>query len=194
MSEGQPAVGVGSRTNRARTTASRALALLFAIGITVAIVYFSDQLARFANYGYAGVFLVSLAGNATLVLPAPFLVLVYAMGAVLNPLLVGLLAGLGGTLGELTGYMAGFSGRALIENRERYDQITGWMHRNGALTIFVLALVPNPLFDIAGMVAGALKYPLWRFLLFCMMGKVIKTTLVALAGAQSITFIEQFLY
>ena len=194
MSEGQPAARTRSRASRAQTTATRVFALLFAIGITVAIVYFSDQLERFANYGYLGVFLISVAGNATLVLPAPFLLLVYAMGAVLNPFLVGALAGVGGTLGELTGYMAGFSGRALIENRERYDQITGWMHRNGALTILILALIPNPLFDIAGMAAGALRYPLWRVLVFCVMGKIVKTTLVALAGAQSIAFIEQLLY
>jgi len=194
MAEGQPAARARSRAERTRTTAIRVLALLFVVGITVVIIYFSDQLKRFENYGYAGVFLISVAGNATLVLPAPFLVLVYAMGAVLNPLLVGLVAGLGGTLGELTGYVAGYSGRALIENRERYDQITGWLHRNGALTIFVLALIPNPLFDIAGMAAGALKYPLWRFFLFCLMGKIIKTTLVALAGAQSVAFIGRFLY
>ncbi len=68
------------------------------------------------------------------------------------------------------------------------------MKRGGGPTLFVLSLFPNPFFDLAGIVAGTLGYPLWRFLLICWLGKTIKTTLVAWAGSQSITFIEQFLH
>lgn len=182
------------RAARARMTAIRIVVLIIVLGITGLIVYFRDRIQQFAAYGYPGVFLVSVAGNATLVLPAPSLAFVFAMGAVLQPVLVGLAAGAGSTIGELTGYMAGFSGRALIENRARYDQVTAWMRRNGALTILVLSFIPNPFFDVAGMASGALKYPLWKFLLYCWVGKTLKTTLVALAGAQSVTFIERFLH
>lgn len=177
-----------------RVTVLRIVSFLAVVAITVTIIYFSKELRRFSSYGYVGVFIVSLAGNATLILPAPFLILVYAMGGVLNPLLVGLTAGTAGALGEMTGYMAGFSGRAIVEDQARYEQMTRWMRRHGSLTIFVLSLVPNPIFDVAGIAAGALKYPLWQFLLFCWAGKTIKTTAVALAGALSISFVERFLY
>jgi membrane protein YqaA with SNARE-associated domain len=183
-----------TRAERTRLTLIRIFVLLIVIGVTTAIVVFRDRLQQFAAYGYPGVFIVSLIGNATVILPAPSLAVVFAMGAVLKPVLVGLVAGVGEALGELTGYLAGFSGRALIENRARYEQITSWMQRNGALTVFTLSLIPNPFFDLAGMSAGALKYPVWRFLLFCWTGKTIKTTLIALAGAQSIAFIERFLH
>lgn len=193
MAEAQ-AQAVQDRAQRMRMTVIRIVVLLIVIAVTGLIVYFRDRIQQFAAYGYPGVFLISMAGNATLVLPVPSLAFVFAMGAVLNPILVGLAAGVGSTLGELTGYMAGFSGRALIENRARYEQVTAWMRKNGALTILVLSFVPNPVFDVAGMAAGALKYPLWKFLAYCCVGKVLKTTLVALAGAQSVTFIERFLH
>lgn len=194
MAEVQAKVRTQERAQRARMTALRIFVLLIVLAVTGLIVYFRDRLQQFAAYGYPGVFLVSLAGNATVVLPAPSLAVVFAMGAVLKPVLVGLAAGVGEALGELTGYLAGFSGRALVENRARYEQITAWMRRNGALTILVLSFIPNPFFDIAGMAAGALKYPVWKFLLACWAGKTMKTTLIALAGAQSVTFIERFLH
>jgi membrane protein YqaA with SNARE-associated domain len=192
MVEGQATPQPLTRGERIRMTLIRIFVLLIVFGVTGAILYFRDRFQQFAAYGYPGVFVVSLVGNATVILPAPSLAVVFAMGAVLKPVLVGLVAGVGEALGEMTGYLAGFSGRALIENRVRYEQITGWMRHNGALTVFVLSVIPNPFFDLAGMAAGVLRYPVWKFLLFCWMGKTIKTILVALAGAQSITFIEQF--
>jgi membrane protein YqaA with SNARE-associated domain len=171
----------------------RFLVVLLMVGISVAIYAFRDRFAELATVGYSGIFLVSLLGNATIILPAPSLALVFAMGSALPPALVGLAAGAGETLGELTGYAAGFGGRAVIEDQKAYERLKTWMQRRGGITIFVLSVIPNPFFDIAGIAAGTLGYPLWRFLLFCWLGKTIKTTLVAWAGAQSITFIEQFL-
>jgi membrane protein YqaA with SNARE-associated domain len=139
------------------------------------------------------VFLISLVGNATIVLPAPSLALVFAMGSVLNPLLVGLVAGVGEALGELTGYAAGFAGRAVIEDYQTYGRMVDWMERRGGITVFVLSAIPNPFFDLAGIAAGTLRYPVWKFLLFCWLGKTLKTTLVALAGSQSVTLIEQYI-
>ncbi len=171
----------------------RVLVVLFVLGLSVAIFAFRDHFAELAAVGYPGIFLVSLLGNATIILPAPSLALVFAMGSALPPPLVGLTAGAGEALGELTGYAAGFGGRAVIENQERYQRLVTWMRRAGGPTIFVLSLIPNPFFDLAGIAAGTLRYPLWRFLLFCWLGKTIKTMLVAWAGARSWTIIEPFL-
>ena len=163
------------------------------LGLSAAIYVFRNSFAQLAAVGYPGIFLVSLLGNATIILPAPSLFLVFAMGSALPFLLVGLSAGVGEALGELTGYAAGASGRAVIEKRQVYERMRRWMQRRGGLTVFVLSVIPNPLFDLAGIAAGSLRYPLWRFLLFCWLGKTIKTTLVAWAGAQSFHFIEPFL-
>jgi membrane protein YqaA with SNARE-associated domain len=167
----------------------RALVALLVVGISALIFVFRNQLAHLAALGYAGIFLVSLLGNATIILPAPSLALVFAMGSALPPLLVGLVAGTGEALGELTGYAAGFAGRGIIENRKHYDLMAAWMQRRGGITVFLLSAIPNAFFDLAGIVAGTLHYPLWRFLLFCWMGKVLKTTVVAWAGARSLSII-----
>lgn len=171
----------------------RILIIVLVLGISVTIFALRDRFAQLAAVGYVGIFLVSLLGNATIILPAPSLALVFAMGSALPPLLVGLAAGVGEALGELTGYAAGFVGRAVVEDHETYKRLVVWMQRRGGITVFVLSAVPNPFFDLAGIAAGTLRYPLWRFLLFCWLGKTLKTTLVAFAGSLSITYIEQFL-
>jgi membrane protein YqaA with SNARE-associated domain len=163
------------------------------ICISIAIFVLRDRLAELEAIGYPGIFLVSLLGNATVILPAPSLVLVFAMGSAFPPLLVGLVAGAGEALGELTGYGLGFGGQAVIENRQVYERMVAWMQRRGGITVFLLSTIPNPFFDLAGIAAGMLRYSLWRFLLFCWLGKTLKTVLVAWAGSQSIVFIEQLL-
>jgi len=176
-----------------RELLTRLLAITVVIVITLAIWRTADKLEQFKLWGYPGVFVVSFLGNATVILPAPSLALVFAMGGILNPLLVGLVAGPAEALGELTGYLAGYGGRAIIENRQMYERLKDWMQRNGALTVFILSVVPNPFFDLAGIAAGALHYSLSRFLLFCWLGKSIKTITFAFAGAYSLTFFERFL-
>ena len=172
----------------------RILVILMVLGLSVAIFGFRDKFAEIAALGYAGIFVVSLLGNATVILPAPSLALVFAMGSALPPLLVGLAAGAGEALGELTGYAAGFGGRAIIEDQKGYHRMAAWMQRRGGVTIFVLSVIPNPFFDLAGISAGALHYPVRRFLLFCWAGKTLKTTVVAWAGSQSAAFVQQFLH
>jgi uncharacterized membrane protein YdjX (TVP38/TMEM64 family) len=134
------------------------------------------------QYAYLGVFLLSVAGSATLILPFPTAVLIINAGLVLNPLLVGVLSGAGATIGEMTGYLAGYSGRMAIKDNPTYERVVGWMRRWGSWTIFLLALIPNPLFDIAGIIAGVLRYPWWKFVLVGMAGRIPKHILYAYSG------------
>ncbi|RME51675.1 MAG: DedA family protein [Caldilineae bacterium] len=163
--------------------AQRVLALLFAVGITVAIVAIRDDIQTYAVYGYPGVFLISLLGNATLIFPAPSWAVVLAVGGALNPYLAGVAAGLGAALGEMTGYLAGFGGRGVIEDRKYYHTLEGLVQRRGAWIIFALAAIPNPIFDVGGMMAGALKMPWWKFLGAAAAGKSIRFILLAMWGA-----------
>lgn len=178
---------VARRPSFVRRVASAApnwLGLVLALGISALLYLFRDRLAGLAAYGYVGLFLLNMAASATLILPMPGLALAFvAGGSHLSPLLVGLAVGAGSALGELTGYLAGSSGRTAVENRAHYPQIRGWMEKYGLWAIFVLSLVPNPLFDIAGIISGAMRIPVWKFLLACTAGKVLKSTLIAYAGA-----------
>jgi uncharacterized membrane protein YdjX (TVP38/TMEM64 family) len=81
----------------------------------------------------------------------------------------------------------------VIENREIYDRLHGWMRRYGLATIFFLSFFPISLFDLAGIAAGALRFPIGYFLLSCWLGKTLKTIIVALAGAHSFFLPGRFL-
>lgn len=170
-----------------RLQLARAGMLVFVIAITLYVYSIRNQTEQLQRYGYSGLFLLSLLANATIILPAPGLALTFGAGTLkgLSPLWVGVVAGAGATLGELSGYMAGFSGQAVIENRQAYERFERWMKRYGPVTIVALAFIPNPLFDLAGMLSGALKMPVHRFLLWCALGKIPKMILVAYAGAYS---------
>ncbi|MCB0197522.1 MAG: hypothetical protein KDJ65_36585, partial [Anaerolineae bacterium] len=49
------------------------LAVLPALGITLGILWFAPEIQYFSRYGYPGVFLISLIGNASIALPIPSL-------------------------------------------------------------------------------------------------------------------------
>lgn len=168
----------------------RGIILVAVLGVTVVLFIYRDQVSKFGVFGYPGIFLVSLLSNASIILPVPGVILTSAMGTVFNPIGVAVAAGTGATFGELSGYLLGFSGQGVIENRVWYDRICVWMKKYGDITIFLLAVIPNPLFDIAGMVAGALKMPLWRFLIWTWLGKMIKMAAFAYGGASVLSLFK----
>ncbi len=167
---------------QARRKAWRIVALGLVLALSVAIVAFQDQWARFRAYGYVGLFLITLLSNATVIFPAPGLVLPFSMGAVLHPFWVAVVAAAGATAGELSGYLAGFSGQALVEDHRAYRRVRRLMRRYGDLVLFVLAALPTPLFDLAGIVAGATRIPLRRFVAWTFAGKLLKMLAVTYAG------------
>mgnify|MGYP002391954411 FL=1 len=153
------------------------------ICFTVLLFINRDRVRELEALGYPGIFLLSLLSNATLILPVPGVLFTSAMGAVFNPLWVALASSTGATIGELSGYLAGFSGQGGIENKKWYTRVTEWMKKYGGITVMVLAFVPNPVFDIAGMVAGALRMPIWKYLLYSWIGKTGKMLIFAYGGA-----------
>lgn len=157
-------------------------AALSAVLITILLILLRDEIKRLGVYGYPGVFLISLLGNATVIFPAPSFAVVFAVGGAFHPVGLGLAAGLGAALGEMTGYLAGVGGRAVFADRERYKQLARWMSEHGMMAVFIMAAVPNPFFDVGGMVAGALKMPAWKFLFAAALGKSLRFFILALSG------------
>ena len=172
-----------------RLTFLRWLSLLTVIGLSVFVFSLREQVETFALYGYPGIFLIALLSNATVLLPAPGLAVVFTMGSILHPFSVALAASTGGAIGELSGYMAGFSGQVIIERMDVYERIIPWVKKYGTLAILVFAAVPNPFFDLAGIAAGVTKIPIKNFLLACWVGQLIKTSVFAYAGSTSFAWL-----
>ncbi len=129
--------------------------------------------------GLVVLFVVNVLANATLILPVPGLALTALAATVADPLLVGLVAGAGQTVGELTGYLAGASGRTALGMDARTRRLARWMERWGVPVLFVLALLPNPFFDVAGILAGASRMPLRLYLAAAGAGKILKNLALA---------------
>jgi len=175
------------RGERVRKKIIPLLTLLLVIAISVGIFYFyrhyTVRVEELKAYLYLAPFLISLTLNATVILPAGSILIISAFGAILpSATLVGLVGGAGAAIGEITGYMAGYSGHGIAERSKMYGRVEGWMRRWGAMTIFIFALVPF-VFDLAGIAAGVLRFPFWKFFLICWLGRTLLYIGVALAGA-----------
>jgi membrane protein YqaA with SNARE-associated domain len=171
------------------------LALLLVVAITVGIFFFyksyPDRIDQLKGYGYLGVFLISLTFNATLILPAGNILVLSVLGAILpSAVLVGLAGGLGAAIGEITGYMAGYSGRGLAQRSRLYHRVEGWMRRWGIMAIFIMSALPF-VFDLAGIAAGVLRFPFWKFFLTCWLGRTLLYVGAALAGAWGLEAISR---
>ena len=179
-----------------RTTLLRVLSLLAVIVISVWVFSIRGKTKELRAFGYPGIFVISILANATVLLPAPGVAVVFTMGgmAAFNPLIVGIVAGVGSGIGELSGYLAGYSGQAVIERGDIYKKIHPYIEKYGPATLFVLAAVPNPFFDLGGVAAGALKMPVRTFLLWCILGKIVKMIFFAYAGAYSIGWAARWMH
>jgi membrane protein YqaA with SNARE-associated domain len=157
--------------------------LLLAIAIMVGIVCFyfqnPDIFRELRAYGYLGAFVISVILNATILLPVSNMAIIMTLGATLpSPVIVGVLGGLGAAIGELTGYIAGRSGRGLLAKISVYNRVEGWVKRWGWIAVFVLSIFPF-VFDIVGIIAGALRMPLWKFFVACWLGRTISYVFMA---------------
>lgn len=163
----------------------RGLVFVFVIAVTVSLFVFRNRIAHIQVVGYPVIFLLSILANATLILPLPGVALASLLGAnpSFNPAIVAVVVGMGAALGEMTGYLAGYSGQTVMQRGVWYDRIQNWMRHYGGITVLVLAFIPNPLFDLAGISAGALRMPVYKFLFWCSLGKILKMLVFAYGGA-----------
>lgn len=160
-----------------RLAGALAMALL-----SLFLLLHADWLRHLGSYGYLGVFVLSVLSSATIVIPAPGWMIPIVAGSTMNPLLVGLAAGTGQALGELTGYLAGASGTVIIEDSARYEWLSHLVRRYGLVLVSFLAFIPNPFFDLAGIISGALRIPVLYFLFATWIGKTLRATMFAYGG------------
>jgi membrane protein DedA with SNARE-associated domain len=174
--------------------------LVPSIALLVVTLVIPDLEERLGNFGYAGVFLANLASTGTVFIPVPGLTaagqaLIVDQAKTLNPIAVGLIGGTGMAIGEVTAYAAGAAGSEAVEQGtlrpperfrpviERVIGIIDWlMDRYGVVTLIVLSAIPNPLFEVAGLTAGASRMNFWRFIAAVLIGKNIRGLVLAFAG------------
>jgi membrane protein YqaA with SNARE-associated domain len=144
-----------------------------------------------ANYGYMGAFFISTFGNFTVFFPVPFVLTIYAFGATLNPLMLGLVCGLGSTVGEFSAYLIGMGGRRVLHDRysKQLDTAKKLVEKYGVAIIFLFALLPLP-DDLILIPLGMMKFDIKRAIAAMFAGKFLMCTAVAYAGRYSYTIIR----
>jgi len=163
--------------------------IIFAVAIVIVVFVFSSEIEKLKEFGYLGVFIISVLASATLFIPAPAWAVIIAMSRFLDPVLLGLVAGVGSAIGELTGYTAGSGAAKLLHANSHFKRFKNWIKNNDLLAVFILAAIPNPLFDVAGIAAGSLGIKWWRYLISTAAGRTLRYILLAYLGAFSLQFV-----
>ncbi|MBI5061427.1 MAG: VTT domain-containing protein [Candidatus Aenigmarchaeota archaeon] len=160
------------------------------------MVFGIDALIALANsFGYLGVILIGFLSSFLIFIPSPAWIAVFLLGAVMNPLLLGLAAGLGAAIGEMTGYGIGLGIQKLAARRKKdikkqvmkIKKLFGRYHPD--LIIFVFAAAPILPIDAVGIFCGYIKYDKKRFFTFVLIGKIIKYILIAYAGFYGLNWV-----
>ena len=151
--------------------------LILIIVLSIIIFLFRYKIENISDLSYIGLFIVCLLANATVLLPSPSLMIAATCALIMNPILVALFAALGSTVGELVGYVFG---KITQDVSPQFQKFITWLNskvRNDTILVFVLALLPLPLFDVVGVYSGGKKMNLVQFCVACLVGKFIKTLL-----------------
>ena len=155
-----------------------------ALAVAVAILawVYADLVADLQGPAVVVAFAVTLVGASTVILPAPTALTVVALaGSMDNPVGVGVAAAAGQTIGEGVGYLLGRSGAALLPKFGWRLRLAEAMRRSMLISdgvIVLFAAIPNPFFDVIGIIAGSLRYPVWRYAVAAFLGNVFKYVIV----------------
>jgi membrane protein YqaA with SNARE-associated domain len=159
------------------------------MGLMIIAFLYRNKLGQFKKYGYLGIFFISAIGNVAILSPAA--PMIAGLGATIyHPLIASFITTLGAVTGELLSYFVGSATHSYLPHSDWNTKINHFMKINGKLTIFVLSIIPNPFFDLAGIAAGVTNYPLWEFIVISFFGKWIKFTLFALMGKKIYTMLK----
>jgi len=176
--------------------------LILVLGIVVLLVV-SYLLMRiypyfehFAELGYLGLFLATFVASASFFVPLPGLAVVLAAATVLSPPWVALVASLGSSLGEISGYLLGrFGISGQIQSRlKMYSQAERWMQRYGAFAVWLFAAFPLFIFDVMAVAAGAFRLPVWKFMLAIWLGRLPRAYVEVYLGLGIMHLIFPFMF
>jgi len=145
------------------------------------------------QYGYPGVFIISLLGTASIVIPVPYTVIIFTIGSlrILEPTFVAISGAAGSALGESFGYFLGYYGRTIVseERQKKMNYVVRFFSRYGAVAIFIFALTPLP-DDLLFIPLGIMRYSFLKAFIPCLLGKILMCFILAYGGHLSIWFIE----
>lgn len=180
-------IETGKKVSRRREYLLGALGLVLTLAFCALVIVYWDHVTKAEEYGYLGVFLISILSGATVLIPVPGILVVLTLGSISEPAIVGALAGLGEAIGSITIYLTGYGGHRVVEKLETVEhhytiKFEDWLRRRGSIAVFLMSSILNPFFYPFVAVAGAIHFGLARFFFLCWAGKTLKGMGVAYLG------------
>jgi uncharacterized membrane protein YdjX (TVP38/TMEM64 family) len=162
-------------------------------GILISILTSSSSIVY--QWGYIGIFLVSLFEAGTVIFPIAGIPLIFTFGGILNPFLVAIFAAIGGTIGSLTSYIIGAGGKELIEKKygSRLEVLNEKFDKKGLMWIVTVLLIPLIPDNIMYVFLGVIRYEIKKYLLIVFLCKVFFNLIIAYSGYYSITWVIKIL-
>jgi len=172
-----------------------------------------EYLIQRQPHSYFGLFLISLLAGAPIPIFTPGILITFALGSILNPILVGLVAGLGNAVGNTLAYWTGHGGIRLFSALGNISQASGSesgrigkfyekikgsryaliANRQGTGAVFLLSIFPNPLLTPMVISLGAARSNFMKFLLAWWAGQTIQGMFLAYIGYFGLRSLLRFL-
>lgn len=136
------------------------------------------------QYGLIGTFIISI--FESFIFPIPTVIFVAPVAAFgVNPLIIALVATIGSVIGAVIGYILGyyFGRKAADKLFKKYmGGIEKWFDKYGMWAVFIAAFTPIP-FKVFTWTSGIFKLNFKKFLIVCIIGRLLLFILAAYIGS-----------
>ena len=158
---------------------------IFLVAFNIAVYLAPIDYGAFTSFAYVGVFVVTFLANALIAIPIPYIPIVAHIGASADmPWLVVVLGALASVLGESVAFLAGRAEEGLVSEHPIYKRVHRVAERPflaGAM-LFAFAVPPNPVFDVAGLAAGAVGVRYRVFFVSVFAARLIRLAVIVWLG------------
>jgi len=171
------------------------ISLAVTIILSVLIIQHRTYVDQIAEWGYFGCFFINVLASGTLVMPGFGAVLTFTLGGVLNPAIVGAVAGIGEAIGAIGAYFTGYAGRGLFRDSKSslYLRFSNIIDRHGSKAVFLISSLITPIYYPFAVFVGTLRFGWVRFFLATWAGRTIKNMTLAYLGYFGLRSILQWL-
>jgi membrane protein DedA with SNARE-associated domain len=182
-----------------KPTKQEALIGGLSIAVTIALCIFIIQhrgyLEQIAHWGYVGCFVINILASGTLVMPGLGIVVTFTLGGLLNPAIVGAVAGIGEAIGAVGAYFTGYGGGGILRSSSNglYLRFSSIVQRHGSKGVLLVASIINPFYYFFAVFLGMLRFGFTRFFLATWAGRTIKNMILAYLGYFGLRTILQWL-
>ncbi len=161
--------------------------ILFSIVFWILFIQYKSFFESASKLGLLGIFLVNFIGSASFSFATPGFVTVIAGGSIYPIFYVAIASSLGAALGDLVSLLMGFSGRKFIdhklEKKKWFIKLEKLFKKHSIWVLFLFSFIPNPAFDIIGIIAGIFSYSPLKYVFIVFLGRFLRFLLLAKFGS-----------